>query len=135
NEVALRDCGAKSVAYVLRQKGHVHKADKASRSPAPGSRGFSLGELAQFARKLGLTPTAVRASRAQLRRLPVPFIAHYSDQHFIVVTGFGASNSVRLFDPRLERPTELTARQFNEQWSGLALIFAGPSKKIKLETT
>src|SRR5207244_9612153 len=40
NEVALRDCGAKSVAYVLRQKGHVHKADKASRSPAPGSRGF-----------------------------------------------------------------------------------------------
>src|ERR1051326_1070558 len=86
NEVALRDCGAESLAYVLGQKGDVQKAVEASRSMAPGSRGFSLGDLARFARKFGLTPTAVRASRAQLRKLPVPFIAHYSDQHFVVVT-------------------------------------------------
>ena len=83
HEIALRDCGPKSLAYVLRQKGRVREADKASRSPAPESRGFSLGELAQFARKLGLTPKAVRANRAQLQKLPVPFIAHYSDQHFV----------------------------------------------------
>jgi YD repeat-containing protein len=135
NEIALRDCGAKSLAYVLRQKGHLQKADKASRSPAPRSRGFSLRDLAQFARKFGLTPRAVRAGRAQLRSLPVPFVAHYSDQHFVVVTGFGASGSVKLFDPRLDRPTELTGDQFDEQWSGLALVFAAPSKKIKLATT
>jgi len=135
NEIALRDCGAKSVAYVLRQKGGLRKADEASRSLAPGSRGFSLGELARFARKFGLTPRAVRAGRAQLRNLPVPFIAHYSDQHFVVVTDFGASGSIKLFDPRLDRPTELTGDQFDEQWSGLALVFAAPSKKIKLATT
>src|SRR6266540_4936015 len=135
NEIALRDCGAKSLAYVLRQKGDVKKADQASRSTAPGSHGFSLGALAQFARKFGLTPTAVRASRAQLRKLPVPFIAHYSDQHFVVVTDFGASGSIKLFDPRLERPTELTGDQFDEQWSGLALVFATPPQKIKLATT
>ena len=135
NEIALRDCGAKSVAYVLRQKGSVQNADKASRSPAPGSSGFSLGDLARFARKFGLTPRAVRASRAQLRSLPVPFIAHYSDQHFVVVTGHGTSGSIKLFDPRLDRPTELTGDQFDQQWSGLALIFAAPPKKIKLATT
>jgi RHS repeat-associated protein len=135
NEIALRDCGAKSVAYVLRQKGGAQKADEASRASAPASRGFSLGDLARFARKFGLTPRAVRASRAQLRSLPVPFIAHYSDQHFVVVTDFGASGSIKLFDPRLDRPTELTGDQFDEQWSGLALVFAAPSKKIKLATT
>ena len=135
NEVALRDCGAKSLAYVLGQKGDVQKAVAASRSMAPGSRGFSLGDLARFARKFGLTPTAVRASRAQLPKLPLPFIAHYSDQHFVVVTDFGASGSVKLFDPRLERPTELTGDQFDEQWSGLALVFAAPSRKVKLATT
>lgn len=135
NEIALRDCGAKSVAYVLRQKGGAQKADKASRLPAPGSRGFSLGELARFARKFGLSPRAVRASRAQLQHLPVPFIAHYSDQHFVVVTGFGTSGSVKLFDPRLDRPTELTGDQFDQQWSGLALVFAAPSKKTRLATT
>src|SRR6266700_8135095 len=81
NEIALRDCGAKSVAYVLRQKGGLRKADQASRSSAPGTRGFSVGDLAHFARKFGLTPRAIHAKRAQLRKLPVPFIAHYSDQH------------------------------------------------------
>jgi RHS repeat-associated protein len=135
NEIALRDCGAKSLAYVLRQKGAVQKADAASRSPAPGSRGFSLGDLAQFARRFGLTPRAVRATRTQLRSLPVPFIAHYSDHHFVVVTGVGASGSIKLFDPRLDRLTELTDDQFDQQWSGLALVFAAPSKKIKLATT
>src|SRR6266567_3150040 len=135
NEIALRDCGAKSVAYVLRQKGGLRKADEASRSLAPGSRGFSLGELARFARKFGLTPRAVRAGRAQLRSLPVPFIAHYSDQHFVVVTDFGASGSIKLFDPRLDRPTELTGDQLDAQWSGVALVFAAPPKKIKLATT
>src|SRR2546430_8199092 len=134
HEIALRDCGAKSLAYVLRQKGHAREADKASRSPAPESRGFSLGELAQFARKLGLTPKAVRANRAQLQKLPVPFIAHYSDQHFVVVTGFGDSGSVKLFDPRLDRGTELTHDRFNEQWSGLALVFSAPPGNIKLAT-
>ena len=135
NEIALRDCGAKSLAYVLRQKGYARKAGEVSLAGAPGAKGFSLGELAQFAQKVGLTPTAVRAHRGQLRQLSIPFIAHYSDQHFVVVTGFGASSSVKLFDPRLERPTELTNKQFNDQWSGLALVFTAPPKRIRLATT
>src|SRR6266487_508290 len=134
NEIALRDCGAKSLAYILRQKGHARKADQASRSSAPGTRGFSVGDLAHFARKFGLTPRAIHAKRAQLRKLPVPFIAHYSDQHFVVVTGFGEFGSIKLFDPRLDRLAELTGDEFDEQWSGLALVFAAPPKNIKLAT-
>src|SRR5436190_2288365 len=134
HEVALRDCGIKSLAYVLRKKSRLQKADELGHEPAPGSRGFSLGELTQFAKKVGLTPRAIRANRRQLPHLAVPFIAHYSDQHFVVVTGFGRSRSVKLFDPRLERPTELTSDQFNEQWSGLALVFASPPKSTKLAT-
>jgi RHS repeat-associated protein len=132
HEIALRDCGAKSVAYILQRKGKVRKADEVSRAPPPSARGFSLGELAQCARKAGLTATAVRANPGQLRQLPIPFIAHYSDQHFVVVTGFGRPDSIKLFDPRLQRPTELTRDRFNEQWSGLALIFDNRSKNIKL---
>src|SRR5206468_5265484 len=101
---------------------------------APGSRGFSLGELGQFARRFGLSPRAIRASYRQLRRLPVPFVAHYSDHHFVVVTGFSGRDSIKLFDPRLDRPTELTSNQFHLQWSGLALVFASPSKSVKLAT-
>src|SRR5437867_5334059 len=135
HEVALRDCGTKSLAYVLRQKGKIQKANAIRQTTAPGELGFSLGELARFARKQGLTPTAVRAEHRELKKLKTPFIAHYSDQHFVVVTGFGESGSVKLFDPRLDRGTELTRDQFNEQWSGLALVFATPSKDVKLAST
>lgn len=135
HEIALRDCGTKSLVYVLRKKGKIQKADSIRQTTAPGELGFSLGELARFARKQGLTPTAVRAEHRELKKLKTPFIAHYSDQHFVVVTGFGESGSVKLFDPRLDRDTELTRDQFSEQWSGLALVFAAPPKNVKLAST
>lgn len=135
HEVALRDCGTKSLVFILQKKGKIQTADAIAQAPAPGERGFSLGELAHFARKQGLTPTAIRVGRSQLTKLRTPFIAHYSDQHFVVVTGFGRSGSVKLFDPRLNRGTELTRHQFSEQWSGLALIFSPRPKNVKLATT
>jgi RHS repeat-associated protein len=134
HEVALRDCGSKSLAYVLRENGETQKARDASQALAPGTRGFSLGELSEFAQKYGLNPTALRAERSQLDQLSLPFIAHYSDQHFVVVTGFGEDNAVKIFDPRLDRATELTGAQFNSQWSGLALVFSVPPADIKLAT-
>ena len=134
HEVALRDCGTKSLVYILQKKGRIQKANAIRQAPAPGKRGFSLGELARFARTQGLAPTAVRAERRELKKLKTPFIAHYSDQHFVVVTGFGESGSVKLFDPRLDRATELTSDQFNEQWSGLALVFVARPKNVKLAT-
>jgi RHS repeat-associated protein len=134
HEIALRDCGTRSLAYVLQKKGKTRKANAISQTVAPDERGFSLGELARFARKQGLTATAIRAGRAELKELKTPFIAHYSDQHFVVVTGLGKSGSVKLFDPRLGHGTELTRDQFNEQWSGLALVFAAPPPTVKLAT-
>jgi RHS repeat-associated protein len=134
HEIALRDCGTKSLVYVLQKKGKIQKANAIRQAPAPGERGFSLGELARFAQKQGLTATAVRVEHRKLKKLKTPFIAHYSDQHFVVVTGFGESGSVKLFDPRLDRATKLTRDQFNEQWSGLALVFAARPKNVKLAT-
>jgi RHS repeat-associated protein len=134
HQVALRDCGTKSLAYVLQKKGKRQKANAIRQASAPGERGFSLGELARFARKQGLSATAIRAGRRDLKRLKTPFIAHYSDQHFVAVTGFGEFASVKLFDPRLDRPTELTRDQFNKQWSGLALLFAAPPRNARLAT-
>ena len=134
HEVALRDCGTKSLVYILQKKGKIRKANAIRQAPAPGERGFSLGELERFAQKQGLNATAIRAERRELKKLKTPFIAHYSDQHFVVVTGFGESGSVKLFDPRLDRATELTRDQFNEQWSGLALVFAARPKNVKLAT-
>jgi RHS repeat-associated protein len=134
HEVALRDCGTKSLVYILQKKGRIQKANAIRQTPAPGERGFSLGELAHFAQKQGLRATAIRAKPEELTKLKTPFIAHYSDQHFVVVTGFGGSGSVKLFDPRLDRATELLRDQFNKQWSGLVLVFSVPPRNIKLAT-
>jgi RHS repeat-associated protein len=136
NEVALRDCGTKALAYALQEKGQAGRAKTILRKRAPGAQGFSVAQLARFARKeAGLVTATVYAERQQLDELKVPFIAHYRDQHFVVVTGFGPSGDLRLLDPRLDRPTVLTRQQFTQQWSGLAMIFGRPPKSIRLATS
>ena len=124
HEVALRDCGAESIAYVLRGRGEAERAEAARRKLAPTAKGFSLGELSEFAHGAGLgEATAVRLGFESLDEMRGPFVAHYTDRHFVVVSGTTADGALRVYDPRLKHETELSREQFAEQWSGLSLIF------------
>lgn len=122
HQAALRACGNDSLAYILASKGSSANAEIVRTAPAAGEHGFTLGELAESARQNGLAPKAVRATRAQLDSFPTPFIAHYSDQHFVVIACL-EPDAVEVFDPRLQRETRLSLAQFTQQWSGLALLF------------
>jgi RHS repeat-associated protein len=124
NEVALRNCGSEAIAMVLRDKGMGEKADRVALLPGRTARGYSLGELTELARQEGLPATAVRADGSgQLERLPVPFIAHYRDRHYVVVEGLTEEKRVRLYDPRLKHEVQMERATFEAQWSGLALLF------------
>lgn len=126
HEVALRDCGIESVASILRSRGDEEKAAEVKLSEAPDPRGFSLGELTDFAIKAGLdAATAARFGFEDLDSVPFPFIAHYADRHFVTVLRQDASQRLWVYDPRLKRETALTREQFAEQWSGLGILFGG----------
>lgn len=126
HEVALRDCGVESVASILRSRGDEEKAAEVKLSEAPDQRGFSLGELTEFSIKAGLdAATAARFGFEDLDSVPFPFIAHYSDRHFVTVLRQDANQRLWIYDPRLKRETVLTREQFAEQWSGLGVLFGG----------
>jgi len=131
-QIALRVCGRDSIACVLEERGDKAGAEKARMGVAPSERGFSLGELQQFAREMSLPATAVRVDPSRIGSLAFPFVAHYKDEHFVTVTGIDGSGSVKVFDSRLGRTTLLAPDQFAAQWSGLALIFDKVPEGVRL---
>lgn len=131
NQIALRTCGRDSIACVLDFKGEGAKAASMRSGQAPSEKGFSIAELVELAKSAGLQPIAVRANNAQFATLPVPFIAHYSDEHFVVVKEIAESGAIKLFDSRLQHDCLLTTDQFVRQWSGLAVVFDRPPDGIR----
>ncbi len=133
NQVALRTCGSNSIAYVLRSQGKNDVAANVASMVAPSEQGFSLRELTDLATKVGLSAVAVRADgNDDLERLPVPFVAHYRDQHFVVVKSLAENGDVQVYDPRLEHETQLNAESFRAQWSELAILFQAKPEGVEL---
>lgn len=131
-QVALRTCGRDSIAYVLESNGRRDKATLLRSAPAPTDKGYTLGELVEVASRAGLPAVAIRADSNDLTRLKPPFVAHYSDDHFVVVSGITSTGQVKLFDPRLQHECLLTREQFVRQWSGSAVLFDSPPVGIAL---
>jgi RHS repeat-associated protein len=132
HQVALRACGRDSIACVLDSKGEKAKATALRATVAPSEQGYSVGELVALGKSSGLQATAVRAVQSELTKLPTPFIAHYSDEHFVVIREVTSAGDVKLFDPRLQHDCLLTGEQFARQWSGLAVVFGAPPSGVRV---
>lgn len=132
NLAASKVCGPECLAFVLRDKGELSQAESVLSGPAPSEMGYSLGQLANLAIDSGLETTAVAIPVDALKTVPVPFIAHYTDRHFVVVTGFTDTGACLVFEPRLSRTTELEVSQFTAQWSGKAIVFGAIPNDARL---
>ncbi len=121
HETALRDCGQRALARVCELRDDPAAASDLRHMTAAGPHGFTARELMNTALMQGLDPEAVYASTA-LEQLPTPFIAHYSDRHFVTVENVTAE-SVTLHDTRVNRTHEIPRAAFEYQWSGFAVVF------------
>lgn len=124
NETALRDCGQKALARVEEIFSAPDEARKLRETVSPGPEGFTARELHATALLHGLDSRPVHADTA-LDDLPVPFVAHYLDRHYVTVEQVSA-DVVRLFDSRVGEAT-MPRKSFLKQWSGFALIFSKPA--------
>ncbi len=124
NETALRDCGQKALAQVARIMGEEETANALYSRTAEGPHGFTAAELHAVALESGFTSYPVQAILA-LDALPVPFIAHYNDKHYVTVEAV-TQDTVKLYDSRISTTTEMPRASFEKDWSGFALLVKEP---------
>jgi HlyB family type I secretion system ABC transporter len=82
--------------------------------------GASLKALATAAESLGFSSRPVKATLDKLAEQPLPAIAHWEGNHFIVVYEI-TKKRVIVCDPALGQRS-LTRSEFNADWSGYALL-------------
>jgi ABC-type bacteriocin/lantibiotic exporter with double-glycine peptidase domain len=92
----------------------------------PGASGYSVAELCDGARSLGLEALPVRTSAEQLTQRSERFacIAHIGTNHFVLLSSIH-DRSVAVIDPPLSYTLPLAT--LNSQWNGTAILISdGP---------
>jgi len=96
------ECGLACLAMVLDHHGcHVPMQELRAQCPT-GRDGLSAGVLLRTAQQFGMTAKGYKATPQALAQLPVPVIAHWGSDHFVVIERV-TSRAADVVDPRLGR--------------------------------
>ncbi len=120
------DCGPTCIAMISQFHDRPCNLNLIREMAETGRYGTSFLSLAKTAEKLGYLARAVRANYEGLRRLKLPVVCHWEDNHFVVLYSIDAGHAV-IGDPardllRLERS------EFENSYSGTALELTPVSK-------
>lgn len=119
-KVALRDCVQKSVREICAVLGKPVDLEQIAVAPAPQEDGFSATETVDFCTERGFSPRAVRSFSRLPQEFAGPWLAHYSDQHFVAVFGV-SEKDLDIFDTRVGFRRSISRESFLNQWSGVAI--------------
>ncbi len=116
------DCGAACLAMVTRHFGRPVSIGHIRNVVGTSVEGTSLLDITQGAQELGLSSTSIKASKSRLDEMPLPAVAHWEGNHWVVVYHVDGRR-VRIADPALGK-RRMRRDQFEEKWSGYAALFA-----------
>jgi len=115
------DCGAACLAMVCRHFGRAISLARVRAVVRTGVDGSSLRGITTGAEELGIAARAVKASKGNLDMLPLPAVAHWEGNHWVVICDVTATR-VRIADPALGM-RRLKREEFLDGWSGYAALF------------
>ena len=115
------DCGAACLAMVCRHFGRAISLARVRTVVRTGVDGSSLRGITTGAEELGIASRAVKASKGNLDAMPLPAVAHWEGNHWVVVTDV-TPKYVRVADPALGM-RRLRREEFLAGWSGYAALF------------
>jgi HlyB family type I secretion system ABC transporter len=115
------DCGAACLAMMCRHFGRQVSLARIRQLVNTGRDGTSLRSLCQAGEELGLATRSVKTSLRNLDRMPLPAIAHWDADHWLVVYDV-TRTQVGLADPALGR-RRVSRDEFAARWSGYAALF------------
>ncbi|GHJ15911.1 NHLP family bacteriocin export ABC transporter peptidase/permease/ATPase [Micromonospora sp. AKA38] len=122
NQVSATDCGPTCLTMVLRYHGQRRSQSEVRRHCDTGRDGISARDLRAAARFFGLTAQHRRRPAAELRDEAMPLIAHWRDNHFVVVERV-RRGSVSIVDPAAGR-RRLTESEFADSYQGAFIELA-----------
>ena len=121
-QVDVADCGAAALTIVCRFFGRKVSLARVRREVHTSTDGTSLAGIVAGAERLGLAVRALKASKTSLDELPLPAIAHWEGNHWLVVYDTDARR-VRVSDPAHGLRTILR-EEFERGWSGYVALVA-----------
>jgi ABC-type bacteriocin/lantibiotic exporter with double-glycine peptidase domain len=113
------ECGAACLAMVLNYHGRKTRVADCSEVCGVGRDGVTAQTIAQAARSYGLRVAAFSLEPSLLKDIPVPAIAHWEFNHFVVVERW-SPRWVDIVDPVSGR-RRVTARDFATGFTGVIL--------------
>ena len=122
------DCGAACLAMICRHFGRAVGISHIREAVRTSTDGTTLAGITRGAEELGLSARSVRASKSRLDDLPLPAVAHWEGNHWVVVYRVDAEH-VRIADPArgLRR---IPREEFLGRWSGYTSV-VGYTERLK----
>jgi ATP-binding cassette, subfamily B, bacterial len=115
------ECGAACLAVILNFHGRKTRISECRECLGVGTDGVTAHIIAKEARRFGLRVRAYSVSLNDFKYLPLPAIAHWNFNHFVVVERWSPKRVV-IVDPAVGR-RKLTAAEFDEGFTGAVLTF------------
>ncbi len=122
------DCGAACLAMVAQYWGKRLNLNMLRNLAGVGRSGASLKGLANAAERLGFQSRPVRSSFNRLAEQPLPWIAHWQGDHYVVVYRVKGKRVI-MSDPALGRRS-ISVTEFQANWTGYALLLS-PTELLK----
>ena len=128
------DCGATCLRMVARHYGRFYSLEFLREITFIGKDGVALIDISDAAEKIGMNTLAAKVGWDRLLDgLPLPFIAHWRQQHFVVVYEI-TSKYVRVADPAAGK-VKLTKQEFLDGWASDVIDGEKHGIILLLETT
>lgn len=113
------ECGAACLAMIVNFFGRQTSMNECRMRCGVGRDGVTARAIAEAAREMGLRTRAFSIEPPDLKLLPLPAIAHWGFNHFVVLERW-RTDRVEIVDPSNGRRTVTTA-EFDEQFTGVVL--------------
>lgn len=113
-----RDCGAVCLRMIAEYYGRIYTTEQLMALTQQQQEGVSLLDISNAAEAIGMHTVGAKLSYERLKDdIPLPGIAHYKGDHFVVVVE-AADQFVTLADPDSEGVVRVPVSVFLENWSG-----------------